>query len=61
MSELPRAIVDKVKALTFDSIKAACGETLKEDEINAVLKRRDLIMKEIDEMIKKNGEDKVLY
>jgi hypothetical protein len=61
MSELPRAIVDKVKALTFDSIKAACGETLKEDEINAVLKRRDLIVKEIDEMIKKNGEENVLY
>jgi hypothetical protein len=61
MSELPRAIVDKVKALTFDSIKAAVGSYVEDDEIKAVLKRRDLIMKEIDEMIKKNGEDTVLY
>jgi hypothetical protein len=61
MSELPRAIVEKAKALTFDSIKGVVGEYLQDDEINAVLVRRDLILAEVDKLIQKNGEEKVLY
>jgi hypothetical protein len=61
MSELPRALVEKVKALTPESIKAAVGEYLTDEEIKAVLIRRDLILVEIDKLIKKNGEDQVLY
>jgi len=61
MSELPRAIVDKVKALNLATIRSIVGEYLSADEINAVLARRDLILTEIDKLIKANGEDKVLY
>ena len=61
MSELPRAFVEKIKALTFDGIKSVVGEYLKDDEINAVLARRDLILAEIDRLVQKNGEDQVLY
>jgi hypothetical protein len=61
MSELPRALVEKIKALTFESIKNAVGEYLTDEEINAVLTRRDLILQEIDRLIKKNGEENVLY
>jgi hypothetical protein len=61
MSELPRALVEKVKALTFEEIRGAVGDTLTDEEINAVLARRDLILAEIDKLIKANGEDKVLY
>jgi hypothetical protein len=61
MSELPRAIVDKVKALDFATIRSVVGDTLSDDEINAVLARRDLILTEIAKLIKVNGEDKVLY
>ena len=61
MSELPRVLVEKVKALTHESIKAAAGEYLTDEEIKAVLIRRDLILAEIDKLIKKNGEDQVLY
>jgi hypothetical protein len=61
MSELPRALVEKTKALTFESIKAVVGDTLTEAEIKAVLARRDLILAEIDKLIKKNGEAAVLY
>jgi hypothetical protein len=61
MSELPRALVEKIKALTPESIKAAVGEYLTDEEIKAVLIRRDLILAEIDKLIKKNGEDQVLY
>ena len=61
MSELPRAIVEKTKALTFDSIKGAVGDYLTDDEIKTMLVRRDLILAEIDKLIKKNGEANVLY
>lgn len=61
MKELPRAFVDKLKALTFNTIRAAVGEYLSDGEINAVLIRRDLILAEIDRLIKENGEGQVLY
>ena len=61
MSELPRAILEKAKALTFESIKGAVGDYLTDGEIKAVLVRRDLILKEIDRLIKLNGEGNTLY
>lgn len=61
MKELPRAFVEKLKTMTFEDIRAAVGEYLTDKEIEAVLLRRDLILKEVDKLIKKNGEDKVLY
>jgi hypothetical protein len=61
MSELPRALVDKAKALDFASIKAVTGGILTEEEINAVLARRDLILQEIDRLVRANGEKKVFY
>jgi len=61
MSELPRALVEKIKALNFQMIKDAVGEYLTDDEINAVLARKELVLKEIDKLIAKNGEANVLY
>ena len=61
MSQLPRVLVEKTKALTFDSIRGVVGDTLTDEEIKDVLLRRDLILKEIDKLIKKNGESEVLY
>jgi len=61
MSELPRAIVEKIKTLTFASIKSVTGDYLTDDEIKAILIRRDFILAEIDKLVKKNGEDNVLY
>jgi hypothetical protein len=61
MSELPRAFVEKIKALNFQMIKDAVGEYLTDDEINAVLARKELVLKEIDKLIAKNGEANVLY
>jgi len=58
---LPRSFVEKIKALDFDSIKKAVGPYLKDKEIKAILTRKDLLLKEIEEMIKEKGEDKVLY
>lgn len=58
---LPRAFVEKIKALNFDSIKKVVGSYLKDKEIEAILARKELLLKEIDEMIKEKGKDKVLY
>lgn len=58
---LPRSFVEKVKALDFPSIKTAVGPYLTDKEIEAVLKRKTLLVAEVDAMVKESGEDKVLY
>ncbi len=44
---LPRWFVDRIGALTFETIRGAVGETLTDKEIKAILARRDLLLKEI--------------
>jgi hypothetical protein len=61
MSELPRALVEKLKALDAATVKAAVGPYLTDEEIRAVIVRRDLILAEIDRLVKVNGADKVFY
>jgi hypothetical protein len=61
MKQLPRDIYLKLKGLTYESIQAAMGSYLRENEIKAVIQRRDLMLKEIDARIAELGEDKVLY
>ena len=58
---LPRSFVNRVKALTFESIRGAVGTTLTDKEIRAILVRRDLLLQELDQMIKDQGEAAVLY
>jgi hypothetical protein len=61
MKELPRAFVEKLKGLTAEAIQAAVGDYLDEAEIAAVLLRRDLILAEVDRLVKLNGEEATLY
>lgn len=61
MRELPRALVEKVKAIDERSIREAVGKTLSGKEIGAVLARRELVLKEIDRLIAEHGESAVLY
>jgi dimeric dUTPase (all-alpha-NTP-PPase superfamily) len=61
MDQLPRAFVEKLKSLDAASIKSAVGEYLTEKEIDATLKRRDMMIAWIDNHIKEKGEDYVLY
>jgi len=58
---LPREFVEKVKALNSDNLKKAVGPYLKKKEIKTILIRKELLLAEIDEMIKERGEDKVIY
>jgi hypothetical protein len=59
--KLPRAFVDKIKALNYNQIKEAVGPYLNDEEIEALLERKILLLAEIDEMIKEKGEKRVLY
>lgn len=59
--ELPKSFVEKIRALSFESIKDAVGPYLEDKEIQAILIRKELVLKEIDDMIKEKGRDKVLY
>jgi hypothetical protein len=58
---LPRRFVEKVKTLDFDSVREAVGPYLTDKEIEAIIKRKALLLAEVDEMIKESGEAKVLY
>lgn len=58
---LPRWFVEKVSDLSFGSVKAAVGEYLTDKEIRAILARRDLLLEEVDEMVREQGEAAVLY
>jgi len=58
---LPRWFLDRIKTLTFENIRAAVGSTLTDKEIKAILTRRDLLLREISEMVKEQGETAVLY
>ncbi|HVP90494.1 MAG TPA: hypothetical protein VMS75_04680 [Terriglobales bacterium] len=60
-SRLPRWFYEKVKALSFESVGTAVGETLTDREIRSLLARRDLLIKEIDGMVRARGEADVLY
>jgi hypothetical protein len=61
MRELPRAFYEKIKSLNYEIIKGFVEDYLTDDEINAVLTRKDLIIKEIEKLIQQNGEENVLY
>ncbi len=61
MKEIPRDLYDKLKTLDQETVKEIVGEYLTDDEIEAVLLRKDLVIDWLDKRIKKEGEDKVLY
>ena len=58
---LPRDFVENIRALNFDYIINVVGSYLKEKEIEAILARWELLLIEIGEVIKEEGEGKVLY
>jgi hypothetical protein len=61
LKDMPKDVFEKTKALSFEAIKGFAGDNLTDDEINAVLARRDLIVQHIDKLVAKNGEANVLY
>ncbi len=58
---LPRRFIDKVRTLDYQMIRSAVEQYLTSSQIKAVLFRRDLMLKEIDDLIAEKGESAVLY
>jgi hypothetical protein len=61
MKQISRALLEKIKGLNYDIIKGIVGEYLDDSEINGVLARKDLIIQMVDNLVKKNGEENVIY
>jgi hypothetical protein len=58
---LPRTFVDKLRGLDRTAVERAVGPYLKAVEIDALFARRILLLDEIEGMIKRDGENAVLY
>jgi len=58
---MPKDLFEKTKTLTLEEIKGFAGDNLTDEEINAVLARKELIIEYINKLIEKNGEANVLY
>lgn len=58
---LPRTFADKLRALTLEGVRAAEGSYLTEAEVRAVMARRDLLLREIEESMREAGGSDFLY
>jgi hypothetical protein len=58
---IERPLYDSLKKLTAESLAAAVGTTLRRAEIEAVIARRDAILKTLDARMKQTSEGAVLY
>ena len=56
-----RSLFEHMKMLTAAALSAAVGKTLRKAEVEAVIARRDLIVKHFEARIAKSGEGAVLY
>ena len=61
MRQLPRTFIERIKTLDFEAIKDVAGSFLTDGEIQAMLKRRDLMLDEIDEIIGEHGLEEYFY
>lgn len=61
MNDMPKKFYEKIKSLNFDIVRETVGSYLTDKEIDALLKRKDLIIAWMDKRIKELGEIRVLY
>jgi hypothetical protein len=61
LGKIDRALLPRLEALTKEGIKQAVGDYLTTPEIEAVLKRRDVIVPHFKKLIADLGESAVLY
>jgi hypothetical protein len=61
IKQAPRELVDRIRALDFETVKKAVGSTLTTKEINSVLGRKKILVAEIEEMAKLIGESKFYF
>ena len=61
LARVDRKLWDKIKALTLDDLDRGLEKWVGDKEKKALLLRRDLMAKAIDELVKKHGEKFVFY
>jgi len=61
MRKLPRSLVDRVSALSEGEVREAVGDLLSDEEIQAVMARKKLLVVEIQKIIARFGDSEVLY
>jgi len=61
LTRCDRALLQALRGLTFEGMNKAMGEVMSKDEMNAVLFRRDLIVKHFDDRVARLGEAVVLF
>ena len=61
MRQLPISFIEKIKALDAELIKDISGHYLTDNEIDAVLLRKDLVLEEVNRIIGEFGPSGVLY
>ncbi len=61
MRRLPRALVERTAALDEKGLRSALGDLLSEAEIQAVLARQQLLLREVRRIVERYGERDVLY
>ena len=60
-TDLSRDFVKRVRALDLDGLQEVLGPYLRNKELRGILKRKPLLLAEIDEMIQEGGELSALY
>ena len=61
LGKIDRALLAKLETLTLDTVKRAVGDYLTRPEVEAVMKRRDILVAHFKKLIAELGEEKVLY
>ena len=61
LARMDRTLLPRLEGLTKEGVKQATGEWLTNPEIDAVMKRRDLLVAHFKKLIAELGEEKVLY
>lgn len=61
LAKMDRALMPRLEALTRDGVKQAVGDWLTNAEIDAMMKRRDMLVAHFKKLIAELGEEKVLY
>ena len=61
LTRADRALLAKLEGLSIEAVATATKEYLTSAEVNAVMKRRDLILAHYRQLVQKLGEARVLY
>ena len=61
LGSVDRALWAKMQAMTFESLKAGLGEWVNDNELKAMIIRRDLMAKAIEQLVAKKGEGSVFF